>query len=401
MSDSIDHGSKPCEPSTAARLEELEREVGQRKRAEERFRRLLDAAPDATIIVDQTGRIVMVNAQVQPMFGYTRQELLGQVMEMLIPERFRGKHVLHRGEYNSHPRTRPMGVGPELYGLRKDGREFPVEISLSPLETEEEGLLISAAIRDVTQRKWAQDQLRAYAEELQRSNLELQQFAYVASHDLQEPLRAISTFCEMLAKRYRGQLDAQADQWIGFVVDGARRMQALVQDLLAYSRLETRARPPEPVALDNIFHRAVENVRALAEETGASITAEALPTVCGDPSQLVQLLQNLIGNALKFRGGEPPRVHVSAARREENWVVSVSDNGIGIDPKYYERIFELFKRLHNADRYPGTGIGLSVCRKVVHRHGGRIWVESEPGRGSTFYFTLPVPNEQAANPGSN
>ena len=356
---------------------------------ERRFVQLLESAPDALVIVDRQGQIELINRQTERMFGYGREELLGRPVEILIPRRYHARHVEHRADYSMSPRTRPMGSGLELYGVRKDGGEFPVEISLSPLETEE-GMLVSAAIRDVTEQRKSQDQLRHYAEQLQQSNLDLQQFAYVASHDLQEPLRTIATFCDLLHQHYGGKLDAEGDQWLMFVIDGARRMQALVQALLAYARLESRVQTWEDVSCDQIHDDAVTNLRSAIVEAGGEVTRDALPIVRGDASQLAQLFQNLLSNALKFRGSQPVKIHVSAAEQEGVHVFSVRDNGLGIDPRHHERVFELFKRLHPADRYPGAGMGLSLCRKVVLRHGGRIWVESELGRGSTFYFTIPV-----------
>jgi PAS domain S-box-containing protein len=373
-------------PSSA---ESLENEIAERVRTHGGFRQLLESAPDAFIIADHHGQIVLANKEAERIFGYSRAELLGLPIETLIPQRFHAMHIEHRDGYAASPRTRPMGSGLELYGLRKDGSEFPVEISLSPLETKE-GLLVSAAIRDVTERKQAQERLRRYAEQLQQSNIDLQQFASVASHDLQEPLRTIATFCDMLHRSYQGRFDAQADQWLAFVMDGARRMQALVQDLLAYSRLESRAQPWQTVHCGEVFKKATANLQSLIEETGATLTCGELPDVQGDPAQLVQLFQNLLSNSIKFRGSQPPRIHASAVPSDDMFEFSFSDNGLGIDPKHHERIFELFKRLHPADRYPGTGLGLAICRKVVIRHGGRIWVESEPGRGSTFHFTIPL-----------
>ncbi len=366
---------------------EREREVVERLQSQRGFQQLWELASDALLLVDGQGRIVLVNGQVERLFGYRREELLGRSIEMLMPPRFHARHAEYRAEYFANPQPRPMGSGLELYGLRKDGSQFPVDINLSPLQTAE-CLLIKAAVRDVTERKQAQERLRRYAEELQQSNLELQQFASVASHDLQEPLRTVATFCEMLQRRYRGKFDAEADQWLAFIAGGARRMQALVQDLLAYSRLESRAQPPAPAACAEIVQKALDNLQSAIAESGASVAWDDLPTIQADGSQLVQLFQNLIGNAIKFHRGEPPRIHISASLRDKAWLFAVRDNGIGIDPKFHARIFEIFKRLHPSDRYPGTGIGLAICRKVVQRHGGRIWIESEVGKGSTFYFTI-------------
>jgi signal transduction histidine kinase len=226
--------------------------------------------------------------------------------------------------------------------------------------------------------------------ELERSNSELEQFAYVASHDLQEPLRIVAGYAELLSRRYRAKLDRDADEFIGYLVDGVRRMQSLIDDLLQYSRVGTKGRPPEPTDVGQVLDQALRNLGRALEDTGARIEAESLPTVPADEGQLVQLFQNLIGNAVKFHGGEPPRVRVEAQRRNGEWEFAVADNGIGIDPDYGDQIFEIFQRLHGRDEFAGTGIGLAICRKIVDRHGGRIWVESTPGAGSTFRFTIPA-----------
>jgi PAS domain S-box-containing protein len=247
--------------------------------------------------------------------------------------------------------------------------------------------------RDVTARRSAQEALKAAHDELARSNAELEQFAYVASHDLQEPLRMIASYTQLLGKRYGERLEGDAAEFMGYIVDGAARMKQLIEDLLAYSRVGTRGREFRPMSLEAAFRRALANLRSAIDESGAAVTSDLLPEVEGDESQILQLLQNLIGNALKFRGAQAPRIHVSCSSTEKEWEVSVKDNGIGIDPQYFERIFMVFQRLHDKGQYPGTGIGLAICKKVVDRHGGRIWVTSgtqpRPGGGSTFHFTLP------------
>ncbi len=224
--------------------------------------------------------------------------------------------------------------------------------------------------------------------ELGRSNADLQQFAYVASHDLQEPLRMVSSYTQLLARRYKGKLDTDADEFIAFAVDGATRMQRLIQDLLAYSRVRTGGHQFKPTSVDAALGYALDNLRHAMKESGAVVTHDSLPTVIGDEKQLAQLFQNLLSNAVKFRGEDQPRIHVSAKRTDVEWLFSVRDNGIGLDAQYADRIFVIFQRLHNRQEYPGTGIGLAICKKIVERHGGRIWVESEPGKGATFYFTI-------------
>lgn len=234
----------------------------------------------------------------------------------------------------------------------------------------------------------AEEALARRTEELARSNAELERFAYVASHDLQEPLRMVSSYVQLLARRYKGKLDSDADEFIEYAVDGSRRMQRLITDLLAFSRVGRQGKEFEPTSLDAALDRALFNLRLAMEESGAVVTRESMPVILGDPTQMTQVFQNLVGNAVKFRGKEPACIHVSVRQTAGEWLVAVRDNGIGIDAQYLERIFVIFQRLHGAE-YHGTGIGLPIARKIVERHGGRMWVESEPGIGSTFFFTIP------------
>jgi signal transduction histidine kinase len=227
-------------------------------------------------------------------------------------------------------------------------------------------------------------------EELERSNKDLQQFAYVASHDLQEPLRMVSSYVTLLKRRYKGRLGADADDFIGFAVDGATRMQHMIQDLLSYSRVNTHGSPPSPTDVGQVLNQVITNLHLTIDESGAEITNESLPDVEADATQLVQLFQNLIANAIKFCGKRPPRIHISVQKDDQYWIFSVQDNGIGMDLDFADRIFTIFQRLHTREDYPGTGIGLAICKKIVERHGGSIWMKSESGEGSTFYFTLPV-----------
>jgi light-regulated signal transduction histidine kinase (bacteriophytochrome) len=238
------------------------------------------------------------------------------------------------------------------------------------------------------------DTLQQVHDELERSNRDLEQFAYVASHDLQEPLRKVASFCQLLERRYKGQLDERADQYIGFAVDGAKRMQVLINDLLSFSRVGRLTREQVVVDCDEVLRQALGNLATVIEESGAEIDAGPLPSVRGEPALLTAVFQNLVGNAVKFHGDEPPRVTLSAVRDGDFWTFTCADNGIGIDPEYAERVFVIFQRLHPKDAYPGTGIGLAMCRKIIEYHGGRIWLDTDADRGTTFRFTLPVVEEE-------
>lgn len=410
----VEIGLNPIETEEGIFVVSAVVDITERKRLENLFRSTVESAPIAMVMIDSEGTIVVVNAETEKLFGYTRQALLGCRIEMLIPERLRHHHPELRTRFFGAPEARRMGAGRDLFGLRQDGSEFPIEIGLNPIEMEE-GLYVLSAIVDITERKRLENALRqtnelleqrvqqrtrqlsAQAETLQRanealerSNLELQQFAYIASHDLQSPLRSISGFVQLLQAEYTGKLDIQADDWIKRTVQSIQQMQILIRDLLAYSRVDSESRPFKAVPFRKIFDDTISLLDAAIVETHAQISCDAeLPLVVGDRSQLVQLLHNLVNNAIKYHGDQPPRVHVSATRSENTWIFCVQDHGIGIDPRYHERIFEIFRRLHNQKEYPGTGIGLAVCRRVVHRHGGKIWVESQPGLGSRFYFTIP------------
>jgi PAS domain S-box-containing protein len=504
------------------------RDISVRKAAEEhlaqmegRYRGLLEAAPDAMVVVNQSGEIVLLNVQAEKQFGYRRDELLGQMVKNIIPEGFAERLVADALRSTEDALAQQIGTGIELTALRKDGSEFPIEIMLSPLDSIE-GILVTAAIRDIsvrkaaekhlaqtsrelsvklqlldsvfegttdfiyvrdlehhfalansataklfgrsvkellgrsmrellpkssfdavaqsdqevvrtgatctvdevaeiegiqrhflttkspyrdaeqrtigtigisreiTERKRSEDRLAKTMAELKRSNDELQQFAYVASHDLQEPLRMVASYTQLLAKRYKGQLDSDADEFISYAVDGSNRMQRMIQDLLAYSRAGTNGSALRKISSDDSLNAAIANLRGAVEDSGAIVTHDPLPAITTNDTQLTQVFQNLVGNAIKYRGARVPNVHVSAARNGGGeWIFSVRDNGLGIDSQYFEKIFVLFQRLHGREEFKGTGIGLTICKKIVERLGGRIWVESRPGIGSTFYFALP------------
>jgi PAS domain S-box-containing protein len=380
----------------------IARDISGRKAAEKhlaqmesKYRGLLEAAPDAMVVVNQGGDIVLLNLQAEKQFGYRRDELLGQKVTNIIPEGFAERLIADDLRSAEDALAQQIGTGIELIGRRKDDSEFPIEIMLSPLESAE-GILVTAAIRDISVRKATEANLLQKMKELYRSNEELEQFAYFASHDLQEPLRMVASYTQLLSRRYKGKLDTDADEFIAFAIDGASRMQRLIQDLLAYSRVGSKGMDLLDMSSDDALQQALVNLRGAIEESGALVTHDPLPRVVADEMQLIALFQNLVANAIRYQKPGIPLVHISAARiGGKKWQLSVRDNGLGIDPQYFERIFGLFQRLHKREEFAGTGIGLAICKKIVERHGGRISVESQLGQGSTFRFTLEGSKEKS------
>lgn len=357
------------------------------RQSEERFAKAFHFNPAALTITRLTdGRILDVNDAYTQLMGYQRDELVGRSsLELKIitsPE--------ERLEVTRRLRETGSVRNYETVVYHRSGKKHHVLASLEPIEVNGEACILSA-LYDFTDRKEADLLLAEMMAELRRSNHDLEQFAYVASHDLQEPLRAVSGMVQLLQKRYAGQLDARADEYINHAVAAAARMQTLINDLLTFSRVGTKGNPFNTLSGEEILRGAIQGLKIAIVESGTIITHDPLPHITGDASQLTQLLQNLIGNAIKFRSEASPQIHISAEQLAGETCFAVRDNGIGIAPEYFERIFAVFQRLHTRQEYPGTGIGLSICKKIVERHRGRIWVTSQPGVGSTFYFTLPTP----------
>ena len=368
------------------------------RESEARFRSVTESANEAIVIADEDKRIVFWNTAAERVFGRTETEALSQPLEIILPERHWEKHRAELARIAEGNEPGMTGRPIEIDGVRADGSEMPLEMSIATW-TFDARRFYSGIMRDISHRRATEAQIRkinAYLEarvkertaELKRSNEELQQFAYVASHDLQEPLRTVSSFTQLLAKRYRGKLGDEADEFIAFAVDGCRRMQDLINDLLLYCRVGTTSNFA-PVDTEEALSQALANLRVTIGETGAAVRNDPLPEIEGDLSQIVQLFQNLIGNAIKFRGAERPQIDVSARWDGSLWSFSIRDNGIGMEPRHLQRIFVIFQRLHTREEYKGTGIGLAICKKIVERHEGKIWAESTRGTGSIFHFTLP------------
>ena len=360
-------------------ITELEILVDELREAQAHYLTVLESADDAIFIKDTEGRYVIVNSVFSDRVGMAEKDLVSKTPLDVYPGEVGAKiraddlEALAGGEVVENEDQFDTPEGQKIFLARK----VPIRDSDGKIV----GLL--GISRDITERKRLE-------EALQERTQELEQFAYVASHDLQEPLRMVSSFVQLLARRYEGKLDSDADEFIQFAVDGATRMETLINHLLEYSRLGTQGKPPESCDCEQVVAQVETDLTPAIKESSADVTRERLPSVMADRTQLAQLFQNLIGNAIKFRGDRQPKIHISGTRSNGDWLFTVGDNGIGIDSQHTERIFEIFERLHSRRKYSGTGIGLAICKKIVERHGGRIWVESEKGEGARFRFTIPV-----------
>lgn len=405
----------------------MERQLRQK---EQWLSAVLNSISEAVITTDNQAQVTFMNPVAEHLTGWSQAEALQQPLAEVLAVVDEATNEPTATFLAQTMVTREALTIDNALLTGRDGQQRPIEESIAPV-LDENGRTVGLVLvfRDVTQRRLAEAEVQHYQENLEalvaertaalkdlnsqlhqeiaerelaqeimayqaqrllQSNGELEQFAYIASHDLREPLRKIKSYTELLAKRYQGELDEKADKYIYYIVDGATRMQQLIADLLTYSRVGRAELSSTPTDLTAVLQKTIHDLEVAIHESQATVTWDTLPTLAVDQAQLSRLFQNLIGNALKFNAEQPPRIHISAEQKENHWLFSVADNGIGIEPRFMERIFLIFQRLHAQGEYPGTGIGLAICKKVVENHNGRIWLTSTPGQGTTFYFTLPV-----------
>jgi len=363
-------------------------DITERKKAEERFRLVVESAPNAMVLINQSGAITLINRQVETLFGYSRDELIGAKIEMLIPERFKKQHPQQRGFFFEHPKARAMGAGRELFALRKDGSEVQVEIGLNPIETIDAQMVL-ASIIDITERKIQEATLLKKAE-LEVRNKELEQFAYLASHDLQEPLRTVANYMQLFEEDYGAILDDEGKRYLKAVSSATLRMGILIKALLEYARLGSNTKL-KYVDCADILNHVLADMHSTISATQAIISIGPMPKLYVYEIEMYQLFQNLISNSLKFRRSQViPEIKIEARELPGKWQFSITDNGIGIESKDFEKIFQIFQRLHTKQEFDGHGVGLANCKKIVQLHQGEIWVGSSPGVGSTFFFTIPA-----------
>ncbi len=384
------------------RLAELEREVQESLRSEAKFRLAAESSPTAMVMVNEQGQIVLVNAQTESLFGYSRTELLGQDIELLVPLRFRAPHVAYVAGFFAKPEIRSLGVGRDLFGRRKDGSELPIEIGLTPIETEEE-LLVLSAIVDITQRKHAEQQIRSLNEDLEQrvidrtaqleaANQELEAFSYSVSHDLRAPLRAIDGFSRILLSEYAAAMPAEAREYLQDVRANTQQMGHLVDDLLSLSRLGRQPVNKERVESAGLVRQCLEELRDQQAGRRVEFVVGRLADCWGDAALLKQVWMNLLSNSLKYTARRDVAMIEIGSRPGDSpgeQSYSVKDNGVGFDMRYAHKLFGVFQRLHRAEEYEGTGVGLAIVQRIILRHGGRVWAEAEPDKGATFHFTLP------------
>lgn len=384
---------KKVESEVKRKSVELELSNKELKYSEQQIQSIFDSAPDAVIVINHESKVLKWNHKAEKLFGWKESEIIGKPLnEFIIPERYRERHLNGMKHYLITGEGPVLNKDIEMEAVNRKGNEFSVRLSISPVGIKNEKLFIGF-VRDITEKKKSEKLIIQKTEELERSNKELEQFAYIASHDLQEPLRMVNSYLQLLEKRYKDKLDKDANDFINFAVDGSNRMRTLITSLLDYSRVN-RVKPFEDINLNELLKEVLGDLKAAITESKAVITIEPLPVIFADKVLMGQLFQNLISNAVKFKGDKNPEILISGKKNADEYLFSVKDNGIGIQKEYASKLFIIFQRLNTKDQYPGTGIGLAICKKIVERHGGKIWFESEFGKGATFYFTIKELKEQ-------